>query len=104
MKLRIDKLPKTDEDLEEIQQEVESEHHHHHHEEEGQSIEEVLGELYVRLQSLESKSKELEDSSETCKEEISRIYKILGKMLIALTAKDENEKIKNLKDILSTLE
>ncbi|BDC19641.1 hypothetical protein [Acidianus sp. HS-5] len=102
MKLRIDKLPKTDEDLEKIQQEVETEHHHH--EEEGKSIEEVIGELYVRLQSLESKSKELEDSSEACKEEISRIYKVLGKMLIALTTKDENEKIKNLKDILSTLE
>ncbi len=102
MKLRIDKLPKTDEDIEKIQQEVEAEHHHH--EEEGTSIEEVLGELYVRLQSLESKYKEIEDSSESCKEEISRIYKILGKMLIALTTKDENEKIKNLKDILSTLE
>ncbi|EWG08049.1 MAG: hypothetical protein ASUL_00305 [Candidatus Aramenus sulfurataquae] len=105
MKFRIDKIPKTDEDLEEIQREVEQEHqheHHHHHEE--VDLEHLLSELYAGFQSLQSKADKLEKDNDKCKQEISRIYKILSRMLIALSTNDQNEKIKNLKEILSMLE
>jgi septal ring factor EnvC (AmiA/AmiB activator) len=100
MKLRIDKLPKTDEDLQEIQREIESQHHHN----EEPNVEEIIGELYSGIQAMEGRINNIESDSKKCKEEISRIYKVLGKMLIALATTDQNEKIKNLKDILNLLE
>ncbi|MEM4085960.1 MAG: hypothetical protein QXR34_06310 [Saccharolobus sp.] len=100
-KFRIDKLPRNEQDMEEIQREVESTHHHEHHE---HSIEELIGELYLNVQSIQGKLEELSKSSDDCKKEISRIYQIMGKLLLALTVKDENEKIQNLKEVLSLLE
>jgi len=58
MKFRIDKIPKTEEDMEEIVKEVEEEHgheHHHHHEHEH----DILDEILVSLQSLEGKVNQL---------------------------------------------
>lgn len=101
-KFRIDKLPRNEQDMEEIQREVESTHHHHEHHE--HSIEELIGELYLNVQSIQGKLEELSKSSDDCKKEISRIYQIMGKLLLALTVKDENEKIQNLKEVLSLLE
>ncbi|MEM3353229.1 MAG: hypothetical protein QXW16_04415 [Saccharolobus sp.] len=101
-KFRIDKLPKNEQDMEEIQREVESTHHQHEHHE--HSIEELIGELYLNVQSVQGKLEELSKSSDDCKKEISRIYQIMGKLLLALTVKDENEKIQNLKEVLSLLE
>ncbi|MEM3350312.1 MAG: hypothetical protein QXZ23_08455 [Saccharolobus sp.] len=101
-KFRIDKLPKNEQDMEEIQREVESTHHQHEHHE--HSIEELIGELYLNVQSIQGKLEELSKSSDDCKKEISRIYQIMGKLLLALTVKDENEKIQNLKEVLSLLE
>lgn len=102
VKFRIDKLPKSDEDMEQIQREIEETHHHHHEHE--SNLEEMIGELYLNVQSLQGKVDELNKSNEDCKKEISRIYQIMGKLLIALTTKDENEKIQNLKEVLSLLE
>lgn len=105
-KFRIDKIPKTDEDLKEIQREVEAEHHHehHHHHHEEVDIEEFLGEIYLNIQNLQSKIENLEKSNNECKKEISKIYKIISRLLIAVSSKDDNEKIKNLKEVLSLLE
>ncbi|ARM76285.1 hypothetical protein [Acidianus manzaensis] len=105
MKLRIDKIPKTDEDLEEIQREVESEHHdEHQHEHESNNLEQVLGEVYLTVQNLQTKVEKLEKENDDCKKEISNIYKIISKLLIALSTKDDNEKLKNLKEVLNLLE
>ena len=97
-KFRIDKVPRNEQDMEEIQREVESTHHHEH------SIEDLIGELYLNVQSIQGKLEELSKSNDDCKKEISRIYQIMGKLLLALTVKDENEKIQNLKEVLSLLE
>ncbi|BBL48108.1 hypothetical protein MJ1HA_2226 [Metallosphaera sedula] len=106
MKLRIDKLPKTDEDIEEIQREVESTHHHeheheHHHEE--SDLESILGELYMNYQSLDSKAKELEEENARLRKEISTLYRILSHVVIALSTNNEKEKRNALSEILSVL-
>ncbi|EZQ04824.1 MULTISPECIES: hypothetical protein [Acidianus] len=103
MKLRIDKIPKNDEDIEEIQREIEAQHPHNHEDHEH-SVEEVIGELYTNLQSLENRVTELEGSDKECKNEISRIYMVLSKIILAINEKDENERVKNLRDILALLE
>lgn len=102
MKFRIDKIPKSEDDLEEIQREVESEEHHHHHEHEHE--EDLLTELYMSLQGLEGRVNELEKSNDDCKKELSRIYKILSKLIIATMSENKDERIKNLKEIISLLE
>ncbi|QGA67497.1 hypothetical protein [Sulfolobus sp. E11-6] len=99
-KFRIDKIPKNEQDIEEIQREIEGSHHHEHE----HSIEELLGEIYLNVQSLQSKVEELNRSNDNCKKEISKIYLVLGKLLIALITKDNDEKIKNLKEVLNLLE
>lgn len=106
MKLRIDKLPKTDEDIEEIQREVESshqhEHEHHHHEE--SDLESILGELYMNYQSLDSKTKELEEENAKLRKEISTLYRILSHVVVALSTNNEEEKRNALSEILSVLD
>ncbi|AOL17635.1 hypothetical protein BFU36_02980 [Sulfolobus sp. A20] len=101
VKFRIDKIPKNDKDMEEIQREVEETHHQHEHE---HGVEELLSELYLNLQSMQGKVDELSKTAEDCKKEISKLYLIISKLLIALTTRDQNEKIQNLKDILGLLE
>ncbi|MEL9969611.1 MAG: hypothetical protein QXR57_03085 [Metallosphaera sp.] len=101
VKLRIDKLPKTDEDLEEIQREVEGSHNEHHH---GESdLESVLGELYVNYQNLDSKVKELEQENEKLKREVATLYKVISKAIVALTAENQEDKRKTLSEMLSLL-
>lgn len=105
MKLRIDKIPKSEEDLEKLQEEVESEkrlvHEHEHvHSEE----EEIINSLFSSVQALNEKVKKMEESDEECKKEIANIYKILSKVIEAVFSTNEEDKIKNLKEILSFLE
>jgi len=102
MKFRIDKIPQSEDDMEEIQREVEeSEHHHHHHE---HSVEELVTELYMSLQALEGRVTEVEKDNDDCKKEISRLYKILSKLILATMSENKEERIKNLKEITSLLE
>ncbi|BFH74502.1 hypothetical protein SJAV_24460 [Sulfurisphaera javensis] len=103
MKFRIDKIPKNEEDLNEIQREVEEEEHEHHHHHEHNE-EEILTELYMSLQGLEGRVTELEKSNDDCKKEISRLYKILSKLVIVTMSENKDERIKNLKEIISLLE
>jgi septal ring factor EnvC (AmiA/AmiB activator) len=98
MKFRIDKLPKTEKDMQEIQKEIEEEHHHHH---EGQDI---LSEILVTLQSLQAKVETSYKDIELCKNEISRIYRVLSKIIIAFSSKEENQKIKSLQELAKILE
>ncbi|QKQ99549.1 hypothetical protein GWK48_03310 [Metallosphaera tengchongensis] len=107
MKLRIDKLPKTDEDLAEIQREVESshEHHEHNHEHHGENdLESVLGELYVNYQSLEAKVKELEEERDLYRKEVATLYKVLSKVISLVTTENNDDKKKILAEILSVLD
>ena len=104
MKFRIDKLPKTEEDMEEIQREVEEEHEHEHHHEHEHSVEDLITDLYMSLQSLEGRVSEIEKGNEDCKKEIARLYKILSKLVLATLSENKEERIQNLKEIISLLE
>ncbi|MEM0373519.1 MAG: hypothetical protein QXV69_01645 [Sulfolobaceae archaeon] len=100
MKFRIDKIPKTEKDLEEIENEIHSreEASHHHHAEE--LLDEILSSLQLLQVKLDEKSKEIEE----CKKEISRIYRILSKIIIASLSSDNSKKIKSLEEISRILD
>jgi len=104
MKFRIDKIPQSEDDMEEIQREVEESEHHHHHHEHEHSVEELVTELYMSLQALEGRVTEVEKDNDDCKKEISRLYKILSKLILATMSENKEERIKNLKEITSLLE
>ncbi|MCY0859028.1 MAG: hypothetical protein OWQ54_01210 [Sulfolobaceae archaeon] len=105
MKLRIDKIPKSEEDLEKIQEEVESEERvSHEHEHAHSEEEEIINSLFSSLQALNQKVSKMEEADEDCRKEIANIYKILGKLVEAVFANNEDDKIKSLKEILSFLE
>jgi len=103
MKFRIDKLPKTEEDMEQIVKEVEEEHgheHHHHHEHEH----DILDEILVSLQSLEGKVNQLSGEAEYCRREIKRIYLSMAKLLKAVFAKDDKSRLQALTELKEVLE
>lgn len=103
MKFRIDKIPKNEDDIAEIQREIEQEEHHHHHHHEHEE-EDIITQLLYSLQSLESKVNELQLGNEQCKKEISTIYKVLSKLVLASFTENKEERIKILRDVLSLLE
>jgi len=101
MKFRIEKIPKTEKDLEEIEKEIQSserEEHHHHHEED------LVTEILATLQLLQTKIEEESKEVEVCKREISRIYKILSKIVMATLTTDTNKKIKSLEEVAQILD
>lgn len=101
MKFRIDKLPKTEEDLEKIQEEVESEHgheHHHHHEHD------VLEEVLFSVQSLEGRLNQVTNDTEYCRKEVKRIYLILSKLVRASFEIDSYRRIQILRELKDLLE
>ena len=101
MKFRIDKLPKTEEDLEKIQEEVESEHgheHHHHHEHD------VLEEVLFSVQSLEGRLNQVSNDAEYCRKEVKRIYLILSKLVRASFETDSYRRIQILRELKDVLE
>ncbi|BCU71375.1 hypothetical protein [Stygiolobus caldivivus] len=100
MKFRIDKIPKSEDDIAEIQREVEGEHHHQHEHDE----EDIVAQLLYSLQNLESRINGLQLSNEQCKKEISTIYKLLSKLVLASFTENKEERIKILKEVLSLLE
>ncbi|MCG2888333.1 MAG: hypothetical protein L7H02_03505 [Sulfolobales archaeon] len=101
MKFRIDKLPKTEKDMEEIVKEVEEEHgHEHHHEHEH----DILDEILVSLQSLEGRVNQLSGDVEYCRREIKRIYLSMSKLLKAVFAKDDGSRLQALTELKEVLE
>ncbi|AHC51806.1 hypothetical protein SUSAZ_07520 [Sulfolobus acidocaldarius SUSAZ] len=102
MKLRINKIPKSEEDLDTIRREIEDEHQHDEH---GEHIDQhMLDEILSALQQLQIKINETKDDTEKCKGEISRIYSILSKLVVATFTEDKDQRIKILRELLSQLE
>ncbi len=95
--LRIPKLPKNEDDLEEISRTLEQGHEDH------DEMEHIVAELITSLQSMENRVSQSEMDTKKIKEEISRIYLILSKLVLLASSNSEDDKIKNLKELLSLL-
>lgn len=97
MDLRIPKIPKNEDDLNEISKQLEHEHNN------PEDLEHVVAELIGELQSIENRLTQSETDAKKLKEEISKIYLVLSKMILLVSSNNEEDKIKNLKDLLSLL-
>ncbi|MCY0849931.1 hypothetical protein [Sulfuracidifex metallicus] len=97
MDLRIPKIPKNEDDLNEISNQLGHEHDN------PEDLEHIVAELIGELQSIENRLTQSETDAKKLKEEISKIYLVLSKMILLISSNNEEDKIKNLKDLLSLL-
>jgi hypothetical protein len=93
-------LPKKEEDLQKVVEEVmethhEHEHHHHHHHAEG--LDEILHTIDVLIDTMNSRISELEEKSEKLREEVVNLYLLFGEVVKVLAAKNEEEKLAALR-------
>jgi hypothetical protein len=99
-------LPKKEQDLEKVVEEVQSveheHHHHHHHHEEG--LDELLHTIDVLLDTMNSRITDLEEKMELLRNEIKTIYKLLSLAVKGIVAESSTEKEKILNEMVSLLE
>jgi len=102
-------LPKKREDIERVVKEVEEhhppshhEHHHHHHEAGG--LEDVLTAFEYILDSMNANLNNLEDAVNRLTIEVSTLYKVLSKVVRALSTEDPQRRQAELLDALSLLD
>ena len=93
-------LPKKEEDLQKVVEEVmethEHEHHHHHHHHHVEGLDEILHTIDVLMDTMNTRISDLEEKSEKLREEIVNLYLLFGEIVKALAATSEDEKIKAL--------
>jgi ribosomal protein S6 len=96
-------LPKKQQDIEKVVQEIEErggeDHHHHSH----GDLDEIIAIVELLIDSLNVKMKELEDKVKLQSNEITRLYRVLALILRYMATDDESEKkeiIENARKIL----
>ena len=91
-------LPKKEEDLQKVVEEVmethhehghEHEHHHHHH---AEGLDEILHTIDVLMDTMNSRIADLEEKSEKLREEVVTLYKLFAAVVRALAAESDAER------------
>ncbi len=91
-------LPKKEEDLQKVVEEVmethhehghEHEHHHHHH---AEGLDEILHTIDVLMDTMNSRIADLEEKSEKLREEVVTLYKLFAAVVRALAAESDVER------------
>jgi len=87
-------LPKKEEDLQKVVEEVEElhvhEHHHHHHEVEG--LDEILHTIDVLMDTMNTRLSDLEEKVDKLREEIVNLYKLFGLLAEAIIVEDAEQR------------
>ncbi|MEB3851462.1 MAG: hypothetical protein LRS49_02620 [Desulfurococcales archaeon] len=100
-------LPKKKEDIEKIVEEVsethahEHEHHHHHHH--GGEIDEILQVYEIFIDSLRANVNSLEAQLKSQRAELSRLYRVLAKIVEACFSGSEEDKARALSEAANIL-
>ena len=91
-------LPKKEEDLQKVVEEVmESQHeHHHHHHHHAEGLDEILHTLDVLMDTMNTRLSDLEEKTEILRGEIVNLYKLFAAVVEALAAESKEEKAKAL--------
>jgi len=98
-------LPKKQQDIEKVVQEIEEreggEHHHHHS---HSDLDEIIAIVELLIDSLNVKMKELEDRVKLQSNEITRLYRVLALILRYLATDSESEKREIMRNAEKLLE
>jgi len=90
-------LPKKEEDLQKVVEEVMESHghdhdHHHHHHHHGGELDEILRTIDVLIDTMNTRVTDLEEKFEKIREEIINLYLLFGEIVKAMAARTEDEK------------
>jgi len=101
-------LPKKEEDLQKVVEEVmeshEHEHHHHHHHHHAEGLDEILHTIDVLMDTMNTRLSDLEEKSEKLREEIINLYMVFSELVRAVAAQEEKEKAEALAKARSIIE
>lgn len=93
------KIPKNENDIEEIEREISQKTHHEHE----PTIEDLLADIYSRVQNLTSESADIKRKTYNLERNISIIYGILAEILLLFNSKSDDEKKIHLNNIHNLL-
>ncbi len=99
-------LPKKEEDLQKVVEEVmETQHdHHHHHHHHAESLDDILHTIDVLMDTMNTRLVDLEEKTELIRKEIVNLYKLFGLVVEALVADNQNAKLKAIAEAKRILE
>jgi septation ring formation regulator EzrA len=101
-------LPKKEEDLQKVVEEVmethEHDHHHHHHHHHVEGLDEILHTIDVLMDTMNTRISDLEEKSEKLKEEIVNLYMLFAELVKAIAAKSDEEKARALSNARKIIE
>ena len=97
-------LPKKEEDLQKVVEEVmetQHDHHHHHH---AEDLDDILHTIDVLMDTMNTRLVDLEEKTELIRKEIANLYKLFGLVVEALAAEDQDAKFKAIAEAKRILE
>ncbi len=99
-------LPKKEEDLQKVVEEVmETQHdHHHHHHHHAESLDDILHTIDVLMDTMNTRLVDLEEKTELIRKEIVNLYKLFGLVVEALAADNQDAKLKAIAEAKRILE
>ncbi len=87
-------LPKKEEDLQKVVEEVMEqqahEHHHHHHHAEG--LDEILHTIDVLIDTMNTRITDVEEKVEKLREEVINLYRLFAQVVKAIASETVEEK------------
>jgi hypothetical protein len=96
-------LPKDDDSMRKIQEEIEREHHHHHHEHHHGELGDVLIYILETLGDLKERVKMCEQNVDDLQRDIRTLYKVIVFIMKALLSEGDDRK-EALEEALQALE
>ncbi len=101
-------LPKKEEDLQKVVEEVmethQEEHHHHHHHHHAEGLDEILHTIDVLMDTMNTRISDLEEKTEKIREELVNLYTVFADLVKALAARSEEEKLAALRHAREVIE
>lgn len=94
-------LPKKEEDLQKVVEEVmesQHEHHHHHHHHHSEGLDEILHTIDVLMDTMNTRITDLEEKTEILRGEITRLYKLFAAVVEALASDSEEGRARALEE------
>lgn len=87
-------LPKKEEDLQKVVEEVQEthDHHHHHHHEHVEGLDEILHTIDVLMDVMNTRISDLEEKVEFLRDELLNLYRLFGAIVEALAAETPEAK------------
>ena len=91
-------LPKKEEDLQKVVEEVMETHHEHHHEHEhhhhhhAEGLDEILHTIDVLMDTMNTRITDLEEKTEKLRDEVITLYKVFAAVVKALAAETPEER------------